>query len=224
MSAVRFLTLPAVAAAGVLGACNQSTSPGASQPVTFRLAAANSSAPARMGPLTITSFRLSVGEASLGSGDEFGCKDCQGNQASVTPAVVDVPLDGRTVDLATELVQPGSYSTVELGVIRPPAAPADWPADATLEIRGDFGGQAFALPLAIEGSFREQLAAPVVVGTGGAPAVVAVSITLPVSIWFNGSSGLLDPANPAQRAEIEANARLSFTPPEGSSPESGSEK
>ena len=224
MIAVRFLSLPVAAAAGLLGGCNQSTGPGASHPVAFRLAAASSAAPATMGALTITSFRLSVGEASLGSGGEFGCKDCQGDQPAITPAVVDVPLDGRAVDIATEQVQPGSYSTVELGVVRLPASPAGWPAGATLEIKGDFGGQAFALPLVIEGTFREQLAAPVVVGAGGTPATVAVSITLPVSSWFNGASGMLDPANPAQRTEIEANARKSFAAPEAGSPESGSEK
>ena len=224
MIAVRFLSLPVAAAAGLLGGCNQSTAPGSSHPVAFRLAAASSSAPATMGALTLTSFRLAVGEASLGSGNEFGCKDCQGDQPAVEPAVVDVPLDGRAVEVATEQVQPGSYSTVELGVVRLPASTPGWPVDATLEIKGDFGGQAFALPLTIEGSFREQLAAPVVVGAGGTPATVAVNITLPVSTWFKGSSGVLDPANPTQRAEIEANARRSFAAPEASSPESGNGK
>jgi hypothetical protein len=224
MIKVRFLSLPVAAAASLLGGCNQSTAPGASQPVAFRLAAASSAAPATMGALTLTSFRLSVGEASLGSGNEFGCKDCQGDQPAVAPAVVDVPLDGRAVDIATEQVQPGSYSTVELGVVRLPAGTPGWPVDATIEIKGNFGGQAFTLPLTIEGTFQEQLAAPVVVGTGGTPATVAVNITLPVSSWFGSSSAPLDPGNATQRVQIEANARHSFAAPEAGSPESGSEK
>jgi hypothetical protein len=38
-----------------------------------------------------------------------------------------------------------------------------------------------------------------------------VSITLPVSSWFNSPTGPLNPADPAQRTTIEANAHRSFS-------------
>jgi hypothetical protein len=191
--------LKVVAAAALVASCDQNTSPGGvMQPVTFRMAAANQAAPASVGPLTLTAFRLVISEASLGAGDQFGCADCQGggSENTPTPALVDIPLDGSAVEVATEQVQAGSYSAVEIGLARlPPAAVATtpgWPADATIEVRGNFAGRDFTLPLAIEGTFQEQLAAPVVVGNSGPPATIQVSITLPVSTWFTGASGPLE--------------------------------
>jgi hypothetical protein len=133
----------------------------------------------------------------------------------MTPVLVDVPLDGKTVDLTTEQMQAGSYGSVEIGVAPPTSAVLaqnpNWPAEATMEVAGTFNGVAFTLSLPITGSFVEQLATPVVVGTGGSAATVQVSITLPVSSWFNSPTGPLNSADPAQRATIEANARRSFS-------------
>lgn len=206
----------------VLAGCDKSTSPNATQPVAFRLAAASTAAPASMGALTLTSFRLSIGDVALGSGDQFGCKDCQDNgpetpgaETPMTPVLVDVPLDGKAVDITTEQMQPGSYASVEIGITRPSSAVLaqnpNWPADATMEVAGTFNGTSFTLSLPITGSFVQQLAIPVVVGAGGSAATVQVSITLPVSSWFNSPTGPLNPADPAQRVTIEANARRSFS-------------
>src|ERR1700732_1740055 len=91
--------VPLLAAATLLAGCDKSTSPNLTQPLAFRLAAASSTAPATMGALTLTGFRLSVGDAALGAGDQFGCKDCQDNgpespgaETPMTPVLVDVPL------------------------------------------------------------------------------------------------------------------------------------
>jgi hypothetical protein len=220
--------LKALAAAALVASCNQSTSPGTTQPVTFRMAAASQAAPATVGPLSLTGFRLVIGEASLGAGGQFGCVDCQGggSEGSPTPALVNIPLDGSAVEVATEQVQAGSYSAVEIGLARlAPAVVATtpgWPADATIEVQGTFAGQSFTLPLAIDGTFQEQLAAPVVVGTSGTPATIQVGITLPVSSWFTGTNGSLDPSDPAQLATIQANARKSFAASETTGTETSS--
>ena len=59
--------------------CNNSTSPKSMGPVDFRVStAASASAGATAPGVDITSFRLVVGPAALGSGDQFGCVDCQG--------------------------------------------------------------------------------------------------------------------------------------------------
>lgn len=214
-------TAPAALALSLLAACNQGTAPADSRPVSFNVAT-NASTTAAAGPLTLSSIRIVAGEASFGVGDQFGCIDCQdqGPETNPVPALVDVPLDGGTVAVATEQVQPGSYPAVEISLVRPTAellaGNAGWPADASIEVRGDYNGTPFTLPLAIEGTFRERLTPPVVIAAGSQPATAQVTITLPVASWFSGPSGPLDPTDPAQRATIEANARGSFEAPETS--------
>lgn len=203
----------------LLSGCDQGTAPGVSQAVSFSLAS-DAGTRGTAGPLTLSGVRIVAGEASLGEGDQFGCVDCQheGPETDPAPSLVDVPLNGGAVAVATEQVQPGTYSAVEINVVRPTAAllgsNPGWAADATVEVRGDFNGQAFTFPLAIEGTFRERLATPVVITEGSQAAAVEVTITLPVASWFTGPSGPLDPNDPAQRATIEANARQSFEAPE----------
>ncbi len=207
-----------------LAACD-STGPQLAQ-VAVRLAA--SSAPASgtsAAAAQISSFQVVVGEVSLGSGDQFGCQDCQGDQEEgpSAPKIIDVPLGGGAVQISTEQVQPGQYAEAEISVEAPTAATlagvSGWPGGATMQITGTFGGTPFTLPLSITGSFVEQLQPPVVVAAS-TPSTVPVTITLPVASWFVANGAALDPAVPAQRALIEANARSSFGPPEaGGSPE-----
>lgn len=211
-------TLPVAAAAGLamslvaLAGCDQ-TSPGPTQAVELRLAASGTApgdVAARLvaGRLTLTSFRLMVSEAELGPENED--VDDGDDESELGGDILNVPLDGSAVTLETEQVPVGTYTEVEMEVTRPPAAVLsqnpDWPARATMEIRGDLDGRAFTLPLEIAGEFTERLPAPVVVDTGGVQPIQVV-VTLPVASWFAGPSGLLDPADPAQRAVIEQNAR-----------------
>lgn len=210
-------------ALGVLAGCNSNsaTAPGMGQTVAFRLATTTPLA-AAAGPLTISSFRLVVGGAALGNGDQFGCVDCQdaGQDARAVPEVAGIPLDGSPVQLRTEQVQPGTYTMMEVEVVIPSppvlAATPGWSAQNTMLISGTYNGRAFELGLPIEGTVRERLATPLVVGTGGTPALVQVTISLPVATWFAGASGTLDPTDATQRAMIEANARRSFAPLEKS--------
>jgi len=76
---------------------------------------------------------------------------------------------------------------------------------------------AFTLPIAVAGSFRETLTPPVDVPAGRASGPIQVTITLPVASWFTSNGTALDPANPTQRAQIEANARASIQPLEAAS-------
>lgn len=216
-----------LAAGALLAACNQPSGPRASQPVAFQLAAQTTRAPRTTGAsadaatsLELSSFRLVVGAAALGQGDQYGCVDCQdadGAEAASPQQVLDVPLGGGTVLVSTEAVTAGSYSSAEISVESPGpglATGASWPAGATIVIGGRVNGTAFQLPLHIEGGFRQPLAPPVQVSAAGSPAAIPVTITLPVAAWFTANGSTLDPSIPAQRAQIEANARAAFAAPE----------
>jgi hypothetical protein len=203
-------------------ACNSTTDAGMRRPVNLSLAAVTRSAsasPAATAALQITSLKLLVNQASLGSGDQFGCQDCSGdgaNEVASVGGVVSVPLDGTAVNLATEQVQPGSYSQVEVEVGGSTAA--GWPSGQTVEIQGTNNGTAFTIGVPVNGSFRENLVPPVVVTTSS-PASIPVTITLPVASWFSAGGAALDPAVPAQRAQIEANIRTAFSGPESGAAE-----
>ncbi|HEV7839872.1 MAG TPA: hypothetical protein VGO75_17505 [Gemmatimonadaceae bacterium] len=204
-------------------ACNSATDAGIRRPVNLSLAAVTRSAsvsPAATAAFQITSLKLLVNQASLGSGDQFGCQDCSGNdganEVGSVGGIVSVPLDGTPVSLATEQVQPGSYSQVEVEVGGSTAA--GWPSGQTVEIQGTNNGTAFTIGVPVNGSFRENLAPPVVVTTSS-PASIPVTITLPVASWFSAGGAALDPAVPAQRAQIEANIRTAFSGPESGAAE-----
>jgi hypothetical protein len=160
----------------------------------------------------VTSLHLLVNQASLGSGDQFGCVDCQGgsesgNEAGVVGGVISVPLDGSAVNLATEQVQVGVYPQVEIELGG--ATPAGWAPGQTVEIQGSNNGVPFTIRVAVNGAFRETLSPPVTVSS--ATTSVPVVITLPVASWFVSAGQALDPAVPSQLAQIEANIKASFS-------------
>lgn len=210
---------------GILAGCSSPTSARSGQPVRFTLASSTSLA-SSAGPLAMTSIRLVIGGTSLGTTDQFGCVDCQnaGPEASAVPDIVSIPLDGSSVGLRTEQVQPGSYTAMEVEVVTPTsallAATPGWLAGNTILMAGRYNGQPFEFGIPVTGMFREPLATPLVVGSGGTPASVQVTISLPVASWFVGGSGTLDPNDAAQRAQIEVNARKSFSAFEKSAGES----
>ncbi|MDQ6690258.1 MAG: hypothetical protein M3Z18_07085 [Gemmatimonadota bacterium] len=220
--ASRAKLISAAVALPLIVACSSATDAGVRRPVSLSLAVSKnaSTGPAAAAALQITSLKLLVNQASLGSGDQFGCQDCQGNDGANEVAsvggVVSVPLDGSAVNLATEQVQPGSYPQVEveLGGSNAPA----WPAGQTVEIQGTNNGSAFTIGVPVSGSFRETLN-PAVVVTTASPSSIPVTITLPVSSWFSAGGTALDPGVPAQRAQIEANIRSAFSGVEGTSAE-----
>lgn len=207
--------------------CDRGMGPGPVQPVGIRLAAATAVARSAQntGSLEIGSVKLVLGRASLGSGDQFGCVDCQGgdNEAPVAPALFDLPLNGGSILIATDEVGPGRYTEAELSLERPsPAAVAsvaDWSPGATIEISGRYNGVAFRIPLSIDGSFREQLNPPVEISAATPTAETSVTITLPIASWFVENGAALDPGTAAGRAKIEANARAAMQPPESGSGE-----
>lgn len=201
-------------------ACSSMTDAGLRRPVSLSLTAVAGSANTTLAAgaaLQITSLKLAVDQASLGSGDQFGCQDCQGNDGRSEPGsvatVVSVPLDGKTaVNLATEQVPPGSYPKVEISLDAAVATPG-WPSGQTVEIQGTNNGTPFTVGVAVNGSFQQGLNPSLVVGTP-APTAIPVIITLPVASWFLSGGTALDPTIPAQRAQIEANIRSAFSGPE----------
>ncbi|HEV7836474.1 MAG TPA: hypothetical protein VGO75_00285 [Gemmatimonadaceae bacterium] len=216
-------------------ACNSATDV-ARHPVALSLraiapTAASFAAGASAAAPQITSLKLLVNQASLGNGDQFGCQDCQGNDGGneadtetnddangvdkedgSVGAVISVPLDGSAVDLATEQVAPGTYSQVEVEVGGTGATPG-WPAGQTVEIQGTHNGTAFTIGVPVSGSFQQALSPPVVVA-GATPSSIPVTITLPVATWFAANGTQLDPAVPAQLAQIVANIKATFSGPE----------
>lgn len=214
------LRVTCLAGVVALSACD-STSPKATHPVSINAsAAATVLAGPPSGPLEILGLRLSVGQASLGSGEQFGCQDCEdtGSEADAAPTLMAIPIGGGTVVLATERVGPGRYPAVEIELL-PPVATAGWATGAAIEVTGTFGGTAFTLPLAIQGTFRAVLPQPVDVPAGLLASPIQVFVSIPVASWFVGNGTVLDPTNPAQRAQIEANARDAFLDPEDASRE-----
>ncbi|MDP1890031.1 MAG: hypothetical protein Q8K55_03995 [Gemmatimonadaceae bacterium] len=211
----RALSLATIAL--LAGACDSPSAPRPSSPVAFRLAA-NTAVAATVtaaGPLEITSFRLVVGAVSLGSGQQFGCVDCQNDdgEGESPQQLIDVPLGGGTVLVTTEPVSAGRYGEAEISVEQPGASlagTAAWTPGASMEIVGRVNGTVFRLPLTITGSFLQALVPPIDVSANAAPTAVPVTITLPVASWFTANGTALDPSVPAQRAQIEANARASF--------------
>lgn len=214
-----------VGALVLLAACG-TTEPRSATPVAIHLrsSASTSSASSPAAPLQLTSVRLVASTASLGSGDQFGCVDCQGNVEDVpaTPRLVTVP-NGGSIFLATEQAAPGLYSQAEISLEQPSATTlagtSNWPAGATILIEGTYNTVPFQLPLSIVGSFRESLQPPLNVPASGASATTAITITLPIASWFQANGVPLNPAVPADRAVIEANARRNFQPLEAASPE-----
>lgn len=207
--------------------CASSTDAGR-HPVNLSLRATTTAAAATTAAaLQVSSLRLLVDQASLGSGDQFGCQDCQGgpdgqNEVATVSSVVSVPLDGSAVDLATEQVQPGSYPQVEIELGG--ATPAGWANGQTVEIQGTNNGTPFTIAVAVNGSFRETLSPPIVV-TSAATSSLPVVVTLPVASWFTSGGQALDPGVPAQLAQIETNIKASFSGPGIDAPEaSGNER
>lgn len=198
-----------------LAGCDAFTAAASKKPVDIHVAAANTttvSSTAASAGLTISAVSASFGQASLGSGDQFGCADCQ-NNATDTPVaarVVNVPVDGGDVLLQTEQVNAGTYGAVEVQLENPVTPPTGWPAGATLEISGTYNGSPFTTSFSVNGSMRQTLAQPITVGSAGTPAQIHVTINLPVNNWFTSNGTVLDPNNPAQHAQIEANIRAAL--------------
>src|SRR5579864_8481840 len=116
----------ACAGIGAAAACSGApTGPKNTQPVAIHVAATTVSTATAASPLTLDGLRLAVNLAALGSGDQFGCIDCQGGpqdtgaEVMSSSAIVAVPPGGGSVQLATEQAAPGSYQDVELELAAP---------------------------------------------------------------------------------------------------------
>jgi hypothetical protein len=219
----------AVLLATALVACgSSSTAPGPRHAVSLQvspLSASHSSSTAAVpAGLELTGVRLSIGQTSLGSGEQFGCQDCQNEEAESAqsdgaPSIVAIPATGGPVLLAVEQVSAGTYPEAQIDLVKPVTPAFGGVADNTIEITGKYNGTSFTVAFPILGTFHQLLTPPVTV-TGTANAPISATVTLPVASWFTGSNGVaLDPGNPAQLAQIQANARSYFSVDAGERPE-----
>lgn len=228
----RTLAAAALAAGPFLAACSSADSalaPAPRRAVTLAVTAHASQNTPTVPGLQVSAVRLVLGAASLGSGSQFGCINCQGNTqdapAGTAPATL-VTLAGTsgTATVATSDVAAGTYSAAQIDVVRPSTPLIGTSPDQTVEVTGSYNGTPFTVTAAAAGSFVQTLSPPVQV-TAGATAPISITIDLPVASWFTGTAGPLDPAVPAQRAAIVANIQRFFSAtdgtPEGSEPPSG---
>lgn len=209
-------TAGALLLAGAVAACGtSSTAAGPRQPVSLHVASLSaSSSAAAPAALQLTTVRLSIGQTSLGSGEQFGCQDCQDEgaeaaQSDGTPSIVTVPATGGPVLLAIEQVQAGTYSEAQIDLVKP-VAPAFGAADNTIEISGTYAGTSFTVAFPIHGTFHQTLTPPVTVGSSTS-APISATISLPVAAWFTANGVELNPADPAQLAQIRTNVQAYFS-------------
>lgn len=225
MSLHRYFQIAAALPLIATGACQSATdatqNAGTRVPVALRataVSAAHSSASVSQG-LGLVSLRLLVSQASLGHGDTFGCQNCtnndSGNEAAVLNSWVTIPVNGGPVDLASEMVQPGSYDQVEIEVGGAEGSAASGTA-RTVEVSGTFNGVPFTVGAHVVGTFRETLTPPAIVAAANPPSSLRFTLALPVESWFSVNGVVLDPTDAAQRAIIEGNISRSFSPPESS--------
>ena len=208
-----------------VAACSESTGPDG-VPVQLRAGATMSSTAGSTSAsgaqsaalnLDITSLRLMVAEVGLGFGDQFGCIDCEGDDenGNGVPRIVNVPLDGGSVLLETEMASPGTYPEIEIELEQSASPSAGWPNHVTVEVGGLHAGVPFTVQLSVEGSSRHSLDSPVIV-TNSAPTPLSATLQFPVRTWFTTSSGRqLDPNSPIDRAVIEQNIRTYFANAQG---------
>ena len=166
----------------------------------------------------MTSLRLVVEGVDLGNDGESECEDCDDeDDDDLAPSLIVVPIDGGTVSIQADDVSPGTYGRAEIDLVGPTpsllAADPGWTAGATIEVTGSYGGAPFTLALPIEGELHQTLNPPVTVGAAG-EGTIAITVTLPLAAWFESNGVVLDPNDPAQRAQIEANVRASVVPPD----------
>lgn len=206
-----------IAALYTLAACSAAPSaPATRYPVSLSVASvAASGGVAPPVGLSFSSVRLSIGQTSLGSGDQFGCQNCQdqNSDAAQSPpaaAVVSIPAAGGPVLLATERVLPGTYPQAEIDLVPPAGAMLGGSATNTIEITGSYRGAPFDVAFPVIGTFVQSLSPPTIVGTSTSQSLSA-TITLPLASWFSANGTALDPGNPIQRARIEANIRTFVT-------------
>lgn len=205
--------------AGTLAGCSgNATAPAPRHAVKLQIASLGASpSVGSVAGLQLTTLRLSIGQTSLGSGDQFGCQDCQTEgseslQSASTPTIVTIPAAGGSVSLSTEQVPAGTYGIAEIDLAPGTGIPGQ-AANNTIEISGSYQGSAFTIALPVIGTFRQVLSPPVTVsGTPGVPLVATLS--LPVASWFTANGASLNPADPRQLAQIETNIRSYFSVPE----------
>lgn len=226
------------AAAISLAACSSPSSPAGMGRLTFQLSGARSvtGAPSLVSgadALVITKvqvvarkIRLERAEGtctaaapagmalSSDGGEDENDSECA--EVRLDPMLLEPPVDSTAKAVFSVDLPEGTYHEMKIQVHKPTGSNdqtflAAHPEmqDISVKVTGTYNGNAFTFISAITAEVEIELDTPVEVAAGS-PA--ALTLTVDVSKWFAGSSGVLNPIAPSQqiRSQIEQNIRASF--------------
>lgn len=139
------------------------------------------------------------------------------------PVLVDLPVHGGLVTPVMADVPAGSYRFILINVFPPSGDGADavafraannWPATASMRVKGTYDGQAFDVYLPVNGEVYNTLDPPFVV-TSDRKDALNVTIAVEPHGWFKTKEGaLIDPRSLATEATlrdlVSGNVRASF--------------
>ncbi len=231
----RMLMLFALASWGTLGACDDGTGPGAgsvSLSVTVPTngaGAASVASPALFDlvytdgttTLTLTKVELVMREIELEKVDDDSCDDLfegedECEEFETGPRVFALPMDGSTDAVLTiSDVPPGLYDELEIEIHKLSNDSGDAAlmdarpdlADVSIRVEGELDGVPFVFTTGVEEEFEFVLAPPIDPSAGP----VNVTLSIDVESWFMAGDGsVLDPADEANRSEIENNIQQSY--------------
>lgn len=226
------LRLCAVAlAAAFLFGCSEGTGPAPTLAVQFRVDPSTAASTQRVGPqfslvggageqpfpiegtngtLDITAITLLLGELELDGSENGDCESepAQCDEIEVGPFVVDVPLTGEPVTVASEAIEPGIYRELEFEVEDFDADEGedgvtleqlletvrgrfdDFPSNASMVVEGSFtptGGSATSFRAYFRAEIEIELALdPPLEITDGSQ---SVTVELHLADWFSGPGG-----------------------------------
>lgn len=212
------LAIPAVAL--VFASCNVSgTNSGPTQQdsqVAIKMAVQSSATPmmatqtARQSVDSITDVKLLVDELELESALDQDSLDFE-----VDDLVVNLPLDGSEFVLTSQIIPEGVYDEFEMEIDQPDDESVNDPAfyndngeDYSIIVEGIYNGQPFTYYSHEEFELELDLEPPLEVSANSTP---SVAINVDPYSWFADEAGnALDPADSANRAQIEQNIKQSF--------------
>lgn len=138
------------------------------------------------GDLVLQSVRIAASEIELEGGIDLIAE----REAEMGPADVEIAVDGSPTALLVDLVDAGSYHTLEIEF-------------TAITVAGTYQGESFTHEVSLARDVEFPLEPNVDVPNAGA---VSTGLVFAVTDWFSdGSGGALDPRDSANHAAIEQN-------------------
>ncbi|MBT8478343.1 MAG: hypothetical protein KJO06_05450 [Gemmatimonadetes bacterium] len=170
--------------------------------------------------LTVTKVELVMREIELEKVDDDSCDvefegEDQCEEFETGPRVFELPMDGSTAAiLSISDVPAGLYDELEIEIHKVSGDPEDAAlltarpdlADVSIRVEGDFDGSQFVFTTGVEEEFEFELVPPLDSSAGP----VNVTLSVDVESWFRLGADLLNPADEANRSDIESNIQQSF--------------